>query len=177
MSEMTTDNDYVKMSLNGHPQGYEQLVRRYQRPLLSYLSGRLGDLERAEEAAQESFVRAFFALRKLKKADSFFPWLFGIANRVAWEQQRNERQHREVIRLSPTKSVTPEFDDDQILRRAIAKLPRTYAEVILLRYYGELSCAQVAERLGVPLGTVTKRLSRAYRLLRDLLPEQCEVQP
>ena len=52
------------------------------------------------------------------------------------------------------------------LEQALARLPETYAQVILLRYYSELSCAEVARRLEVPVGTVTKRLSRAYALLR-----------
>jgi len=51
----------------------------------------------------------------------------------------------------------------------VAGLPEPYREVILLRYYGDCSCAEVAERLGVPLGTVTKRLSRAYDEMRRSL--------
>ena len=52
---------------------------------------------------------------------------------------------------------------------ALAALPETYRQVILLRYYEELSCQEVAERLDMPLGTVTKTLSRAYALLRQEL--------
>jgi RNA polymerase sigma-70 factor (ECF subfamily) len=55
------------------------------------------------------------------------------------------------------------------LDEAIAVLPETYRQVILLRYYEELSCQEVAQRLEIPLGTVTKTLSRAYALLRQEL--------
>ena len=162
------DHECVKQSLNGRPEAYGQLVQRYQDPLLSFLAGRLGDREAAEEAAQETFVRAFFTLRKLRETGSFFSWLLGIANRVAKEQHRARRRHREVVSRPPRSSVSPEAPDDE-LRQAVAGLPQPYAEVILLRYYSGLSCAEVARQLGLPLGTVTKRLSRAYSMLRETL--------
>lgn len=178
-----TDDACVKLCLDGHPEAYEQLVRHYQAPLLSYLAGRVGDMERAAEAAQETFVRAFFALSKLKAANAFFPWLIGIAGRVLREQRRAERRYREAIRSLPQKPAAPEPRNDYGLERALADLPETYAQVVALRYYGGRSCAEVAEQLGVPLGTVTKRLSRAYSLLRESLrryehqQERSEVQP
>jgi len=60
--------------------------------------------------------------------------------------------------------------DDLDLAAAIARLPDVYQEVIILRYFGGLSCVEVSERLRVPVGTVTKRLSRAYALLRETIP-------
>lgn len=63
----------------------------------------------------------------------------------------------------------------------MAELPEPYREVVLLRYYGELSCSRIADQLEKPLGTVTKRLSRAYAMLRESLRElddrdiNCEV--
>jgi RNA polymerase sigma-70 factor (ECF subfamily) len=164
-----TDNDAVKSCLDGHPDAYRRLVRRYQAPLLSHLVGRLGDRERAEEAAQETFVRAFFALGKLKRSGSFFPWLLGIATRVVREQRRAERRYRVALRSAPPRAQQVAAERDRALERAMAELPTRYAEVVLLRYYGEMSCAQVAERLELPLGTVTKRLSRAYAMLRRSL--------
>ncbi|GAG04891.1 unnamed protein product [marine sediment metagenome] len=177
-----TDNDCIKLCLNGHPNAFQQLVRRYQAPLLSYLVGRTGDMEQAEEVAQETFVRAFFALARLKALGSFFSWLLGIANRVAKEQQRAEYRYREAVNSLPPRSAAPPPSNDPALEQALAELPARYVEVVLLRYYGELSCMEVADRLGVPLGTVTKRLSRAYSMLRESLrehgrqPERLEVQ-
>jgi len=178
----TTDNDCIKLCLNGHPNAFQQLVRRYQAPLLSYLVGRTGDMEQAEEVAQETFVRAFFALARLKALGSFFSWLLGIANRVAKEQRRAECRYREAVNSLRPRSAAPSPSNDAALEQALAELPARYAEVVLLRYYGELSCMEVADRLGVPLGTVTKRLSRAYSMLRESLrehdrrPERLEVQ-
>ena len=67
-----TDRHDIALCLDGHPEAFRQLVARYQAVLLAHLAGRLGDRERAEEAAQETFVRAYFGLGKLKKPASFY---------------------------------------------------------------------------------------------------------
>jgi len=167
MSE--TDAEYVARCLDGWPEAFRGLVERHQATVLSYLTGRLGDPEQAEEAAQECFVRAYFGLRKLKSPPSFFSWLLGIAARVAKEMQRSRRRDRDIAAAAARSTSDAGSGPDLPLERAVAELPEAYREVVLLRYYGELTCAQVGERLGVPLGTVTKRLSRAYALLRETL--------
>ena len=176
------DKYYIEHCLDGQPDDFRYLVRRYQAVLLAHLAGKLGNRDRAEEAAQESLVRAYFGLGKLKKPDSFFSWLLGIANRVAKEQQRSEQRRRqqENIRSFSKEIPTPELSQDYGLERAIAELPDSHRKVILLRYYGGYSCSQVAEQLDMPIGTVTKTLSRAYAALRKSLQQEsdrnCEVQ-
>ncbi|MEN6577362.1 MAG: sigma-70 family RNA polymerase sigma factor [Phycisphaerales bacterium] len=169
-----TDQFYVERCLDGHPDDFRHLVRRYQPLLLAQLAGKLGHRERAEEAAQETFVRAYFNMDKLKKPGSFLPWLLGIADNVAKEQQRKEyiRRKRESVRAFCEETPQPELSQDYALEAAIATLPEAYRSVILLRYYGGLSCSGIAEKLDTPLGTVTKTLSRAYALLRDSLQRQ-----
>jgi RNA polymerase sigma factor (sigma-70 family) len=168
---MENDRYYVERCLDGHPDDFRHLVRRYQPVLLAHLAGKLGDRDRAEEAAQETLVRAYFKMDALRKPESFFAWLLGIADLVAKEQQRNEliRHKRESVRVIAEEAPEPELSQDFSLEAAVAALPEAYRRVILLRYYGGLSCAGIAEQLDMPLGTVTKTLSRAYALLRDSL--------
>src|SRR5512137_2360115 len=90
-----TDEEYVVSSRNGCPDHFRVLVQRYQRPLFAYLSSRLGNHLEAEEAAQESFVRAFTSLKKLRKPESFCSWLLGIAGRVAQEQFRDLKRRKQ----------------------------------------------------------------------------------
>ena len=165
-----TDREYVQHCRDGHPDDFRMLVHRYQGPLFAYLTGKLEDRSQAEEAAQESFVRAFQSLKKLRKPESFYSWLLGIAARVAQEQFRSRKRHqcdREVAEIMlPDPADTR---DEYPLDEAIAALPESFRQVILLRYYEGLSCLEVATRLGLPLGTVTKTLSRAYGLLRQEL--------
>lgn len=176
-----TGNDgyYIERCLDGHPDDFRYLVRRYQTVLLANLAGKLGCQESAEEAAQETFVRAYFNMDKLKSPGSFFPWLLGIADRVAKEQQRKAavRRQREMIRSFAQDAPASELSEDHALEKAIAELPENYRQIVLLRYYGRQSCKQISEQLDTPLGTVTKTLSRAYTSLRQSLQTQdSEVQ-
>ncbi len=171
------DAEYVVSSRNGCPDHFRWLVQRYQRPLFAYLSSRLRDPLEAEEAAQESFVRAFMSLKKLRKPESFYAWLMGIAGRVLKEQFRaHERRQKEAAAAEALPADDPEPAPEYALEEAIAVLPESYRQVILLRYYEGLSCQEIATRLNMPLGTVTKTLSRAYALLRQELKARESVE-
>lgn len=168
-----TDKEHVEHCRNGQPDDYRFLVDRYQGPVFAYLASRLGDRALAEDATQESFVRAFFTLPKLKKPESFYAFLLGIAGRVAHEVRRAAR--RDVKRTEAAELVLADSADEREeyhLEAAIGALPESHRQVILLRFYEQLSCQAVADRLGLPLGTVTKTLSRAYIQLRQILKTQ-----
>jgi RNA polymerase sigma-70 factor (ECF subfamily) len=178
---MSSDTYYVDRCLDGHPDDFRYLVRRYQKVLLAHLVGRMGNMSEAEEVAQETLVRCYFGLSKLKKRTSFFPWMLGISNRVAKEQYRNDQRRRESLSGLSEEKPRPGTRGDFPLAKTIAELPDFYRELILLRYYGGQSCKEIAKQLDMPLGTITKTLSRAYALLREKLGkrksnEECEVQ-
>ena len=164
------DEYYVRRCLRGHVDDYRHLVRRYEGILLGHLAGRLGRMDAAEEVAQESLVRAYFKLSELKKPSSYFSWLVSIANNVAKEFLRDNKKFNTMAELPEEEAMDPvSREDNYELEKTIAKLPESQQEVLLLRYYGSLSCLEVAQKLGIPLGTVTKNLSRAYKNLRELL--------
>lgn len=168
------DRHHIARCLDGHPDDFRHLVTRYQRPLLAHLRWRLRQQVQVEDAAQETFVRAYSELARLRNPDSFFPWLLGIANNVTRELMRQERTERlSAEEPSAVQRSEQEQPDDAppggVLEEAVAGLSDPLREVILLRFFGDCSCAEVAQRLGVPLGTVTKRLSRAYAELRQRL--------
>jgi len=165
-----TDREYVERCRNGNPDDFRFLVLRYQGPVFTFVASRLGNRTLAREAAQESFVRAFFALDKLQKPEAFHAWLLGIAGRVALEFQRTVARRKEDGEPTETAANdTPEPEENLRLDEAIAALPDAYRQLILLRYFEQLSCQQIAERLRMPLGSVTKTLSRAYAALRQIL--------
>ena len=177
VTEMTqTDKEHIEACLVGQTEEFRHLVRRYERAVFAYLRGRLRDPDRAEDALQETFVRAFFNLAKLKKRESFFPWLLGIAHHVAREADRREQTDRimsaEYTKQKPRLVEAGAASRDAALEAAVASLPAPLRDVILLRFYSDCSCLQICERLDLRLGTVTKRLSRAYALIRKLIEEQ-----
>ena len=168
---METDAECIKASLDGHPEAYGHLVRQYQAPLMGYLVGRLRNRQEAEEIAQEVFVRSYIGLATLKKASAFVPWLFGIANRVVKESRRAKGRERRLPLPDdlPARPPVERAVPDETLQSSIAELDERYRQVIVLRYHGRMTCEQVAQVLDLPLGTVTKRLSRAYAILREEL--------
>lgn len=166
-----TDSDYVRLCLDGHPEMFRHLVVRYETPLIRHLLGRLGNANEATEAAQEAMVRAYFALPKLRKTECFSSWLLGIGDRVAREMVRASRCRAHALAMRSTfEKSEPETGASMVrdteLSRAVADLPDTYRDVIVLRFYGGQSCAEISANLGVSVGTITSRLSRAYSLLR-----------
>lgn len=169
-----TDSDYVRLCLDGHPEMFRQLVVRYEAPLIRHLLGRLGNENEAAEAAQEAMVRAYFALPKLRKIESFASWLLGIGDRVVREMIHARCRHARALTMkSKLEKSAPDTGSsivrDKELSRAVADLPETYRDVIVLRFYGGQSCAEISANLGVSVGTITSRLSRAYSLLRATL--------
>jgi DNA-directed RNA polymerase specialized sigma24 family protein len=103
---LENDKFYVERCLDGHPDDYRYLVRRYQGVLLANLAGKLGSRDRAEEAAQEALVRAYFNIGKLKKPDSFFSWLLGIADNVAKEhKEKNESNASAILSAHSQKNL------------------------------------------------------------------------
>jgi RNA polymerase sigma-70 factor (ECF subfamily) len=172
------DKACVERCRAGDPEEFRFLVQRYEGLLFAYLLQRLRDRSLAEEAAQESFVRAFLSLSKLRKPESFYAWLLGIGARIAKEYLRglSHQQAEPLAELELAAEVPGANYEDQGLEEAIAELPEAYRQVILLRFYEELSCQEVAQRLGLPLGTVTKTLSRAYAMLRQILRAHNETE-
>lgn len=170
-----SDKYYIEQCLDGHPDEYRHLVRRYQSALSAYLTGKLGNRSIVEEVAQETFVRAYFGLSGLKKRESFYSWLLGIANRAAKEQLRKAKRFASVDYLEQQASEERKVVDVE-LEKAISELPDIYKELILLKFYANYSCLQIAEEVGRPIGTVTKQISRAYVRLRQSLNGRNEVQ-
>jgi RNA polymerase sigma factor (sigma-70 family) len=170
-----SDQYYIEQSLNGHPDEFRGLVQRYQPALSAYLAGKLCNRSLVEEVAQETFVRAYFGLSDLKKRESFYSWLLGIASRVAKEQLRYREQPADPESLARESENQKETEDHE-LAQAIAELPDHYREIILLKFYACRSCMQIAEQMNMPIGTVTKQLSRAYAILRQMINSKKEVQ-
>lgn len=168
----TPDLTYITRCRNGAADDFRFLVRRYEGPVFAFVSTRISDRALAREAVQEAFVRAYFALDRLEKPEAFHSWLLGIARRVASEFHRTRTRRQEVPEQTDAGATAPDLggpEENDPLDEAIAALPEAQRQMILLRYFERLSCQEIADRLRVPLGTVTKTLSRAYTELRELL--------
>jgi len=181
-----SDAELVERALAGREDAYEELVVRYQRPLLSLLGRWLGDRALAEDLAQEVFLKAFRALGSYAPERKFSSWLFKIAHNAAIDQLRRRGIATEPLEageedapdrlatLADDRAESPAARPERrelagALETAIAGLRREYREVVLLRFREELSYEEVAEVTGLPLGTVKTFLHRARKELAEAL--------
>jgi RNA polymerase sigma-70 factor (ECF subfamily) len=173
LSEVIT----IQQAVQGDAAAWEALVRDHQQAVfrLAYLFVR--DADDAEDVAQDAFVRAFRALPTFDVSRPLRPWLLQIAANLARNRRRSLRRYLAVLqrvwRMQPTAVSQPNrldsaWESDQ-LHQALEQLRPAEREIIYARYFLELSEADTAEVLGVALGTVKSRLSRAMKRLRTVI--------
>lgn len=169
---MDDDARLIALSRTGNAQAFTALVDRHERDVRAFVAWRVGLLGPVDEVATEAFTRAWLGLDGLDRAQSFASWVKGIARLVLMERARENGRGHPAIPVASRAPHAPERgadEADERLARAVDGLPEALREIVVLRFFAGLSCAQAAERLGVPVGTVTKRLSRAYAELRRTL--------
>jgi RNA polymerase sigma-70 factor, ECF subfamily len=169
---LQTDAELVRAVLSGEKHIFAELVRRYERPVRAVALEVLGDYHLAADVSQDTFVKAYQQLWKLRQQESFGPWLLKIAHRYALELVNQKNQSNRLEIRSSDKYETPDGQLDEEKRRllsAVAKLPKPEKQVVMLHYFGQNDVSDVAIMLGRPVGTVTKQLSRARIRLRKIL--------
>lgn len=170
--EFDPDQAAVARVLSGDPSAFEPIVRRWQSPLVNLAWRFCRDRSRAEEMAQEAFLRAYRNLAQWRGDSAFSTWLFALASNL----YRTELRRMPAAPLSLDDIAEPagsadtllRFDHagrDESLRRAVLALPRKYRDAILLVYFHEQDLAAAARTLSIPEGTLKIRLFRARKLL------------
>ena len=171
------DPQVVADARRGDLDAFERLVRRYQGDVWRLCFHLLHDEGLADDATQNAFVRAFRFLRRYRGESKFSTWLFTIArNCVVDELRRASRQDRIARRADAERQRShPDHTVRIEVREALAELPGTLREpVVLIDMFG-MSYREVAEMLAVPEGTVKSRVHRARELLAAALrPEPGE---
>ncbi len=169
----------VARSRDGDREAFSALVVRFQDVVYNLCQKRLPqDSEAALDAAQEAFVKAWNALASYRQEASFKSWLCAIALREAENQRRKRKRQLPGGALAdhdpsdngPPPSSAIEADDDvALVRRTLGEVDEEDARLILLRDIENMSYLEIAEALGVPLGTVKSSLSRARARLKVAL--------
>lgn len=167
---------------------FEQIVRHYQRRAFLAALGFMGNPEDAREASQEAFARAFRALHSYDVNRPFYPWYYRILKNLCLDRIAKRKrtpiptEHVDRVTASPTSLLgrTPEtstihYDRQVRVHRAIDRLSVDHREIIYMRHYQDLSYEEMAESLGVAIGTVMSRLYRARKALRTILIEEESV--
>jgi RNA polymerase sigma factor (sigma-70 family) len=177
------DAELVERARRGDVDAYEELVQRYQglANRVAFLVTRDG--AEAEDAAQEAFVKAYYALGRFRSGASFKPWLLKIVTNEARNRRRSSGRRAGLVlraaeeRPSGDAAPSPEgvaldAEKRSALLQALETLPETDRLVVMYRYFLELSEAEMATALGCAKGTVKSRLSRALVRLRGAMPAE-----
>ena len=160
----------------GDTSAFERIVRRWQGPLVNLAYRFCRDRARAEEMAQEAFLRAYRSIGKWRKEAAFSTWLFALATNLYCSELRripaSTVSLEEVLEIRNSSRAEDEIADqdrDRIVRRAVFALPARYREAMILYYFHDMDIPAAARSLGLPEGTVKARMSRGRDLLRRRL--------
>jgi RNA polymerase sigma-70 factor (ECF subfamily) len=168
-------------SRSGDADAFGHLFDRHAKAIYNYCFRRVGNWTAAEDLLSVVFLEAWRRRGKELPPEKVLPWLYGIATNVVRNRRRSERRYAAALRRLPPREPEVDFapdaderlDDEGRLQHALAlleSLPRREQDVFALCAWMELSYEDTAAALGVPVGTVRSRLSRARTRLRELDP-------
>lgn len=185
-----SDESLVKDFLKGDEAAFEQLVRRYEVPLMGFLFRYVADLQEAQEVFQETFIRVYTKAGRFDVSRKFKTWLYTIALNLARTALKRRRgapllaredesglhEDRAVLEGATPQNYSPEHQHanrelGELVRGAVMSLSIRQQEVFVLFQYQGMSYAEIAEVLERPLGTVKSQMHYAVLALRERLKE------
>lgn len=177
-----TDRELVATAVSGVEGSFEELVRRYQRPISAYVYRMVGNYESALDLTQEIFIKVYSSLRRYREEFKFSTWIYKIAHNSAVDHLRRNATREQSLVVGPegdqfdlpveSTRLTPEQESERKERRGeiesvVRALPANYRELIILRHSQDLSYEEIVDVTGLPLGTVKNRLFRAREMMRQ----------
>ena len=187
MAQELTDEELLAAYQQGDPGAFESLLRRHRAPLFTFLLRMLGDREKAEDLAQETFLRIVKGAQAWERRARFQTWLFTIARNLCVDQSRRDRFRRAdsldaegrdgeppLVESVPGAGVDPERGAASarvrpLLQKALLSLPAEQREVFILREQAGVPFREIAEMIGVNENTVKSRMRYALENLRKAL--------
>jgi RNA polymerase sigma-70 factor (ECF subfamily) len=179
------ERDLARRAAGGDDAAFETLVNRYSRRIFDYCRRLVGDVTRAEDLAQETFVKFYFALHQYDPAQPLPPYLYRIAHNLCldhlrkkkiptvpltWEEEDGEPRE---LPLADGRSAPDELADraevQAAIDEALGALPPLYRSALVLRYREGLAYDDIAATLNLPVGTVKAQLHRGREKLKQKL--------
>jgi RNA polymerase sigma factor (sigma-70 family) len=177
-----TDAELWRRAVEGEPDSFGVLFERHARSVYNYLFRRTADWALAEDLTSVVFLEAWRRRGDVAlDRETALPWLYGVATNVLRNRRRSQWRHRAALERLPRErgedfadDADARVDDERRMRgilRSVARLPRREQDVVALCAWADLSYEEASVALGVPVGTVRSRLSRARARLRELNSE------
>ncbi|MDQ6785789.1 MAG: sigma-70 family RNA polymerase sigma factor [Acidobacteriota bacterium] len=182
-----TDGELIEKAIGGREDGFEELVRRYQRPITAYVYRMLNNYDASLDVTQEVFIKVYNSLERYSSDYKFSTWLYRIAHNAAIDFMRKNSVNQQSIEAEnadgsyqlqiESPNPTPEQERERSewrreIESVVKCLPTVYRELILLRHAQDLSYDEIAEVTNLPLGTVKNRLFRAREMMREIFTDR-----
>lgn len=184
LAEFSDEQLIMEFQQNNTLKAFEVLVQRYKNPLTNFVYRFLGDYEACNDVVQETMIRFYRNKDSYKSIAKFSTWIYTIATNLAKTEYQRKRR-RQIFSLSsygeenenyeiPDESYRPDVITDsvikeKIIQKALLKISSAYREAVILRDIQELSYEEIAEILGIEVGTVKSRINRGRLQLQKLL--------
>ena len=172
------ENELLRLAQHGSDEAFSFLVEQYQKPVFNLCYRMLGDEAEAEDAAQESFWRAYQSIKKYDAQRSFITWLLSIAAHYCIDQLRKRRMNTVSLDILPEQDIpdlapTPESrysrrEVQQQMQTLLDKLNPQDRAAIILRYWYDFSEEEISASLHLTVSAVKSRLHRARRELAQM---------
>jgi RNA polymerase sigma-70 factor (ECF subfamily) len=179
------ESELVIRAQHGDRKAFDELVCTHAQAVMNVIYRMCGDVQVAEDAAQETFVRAWLHLYTYRPRTSLRNWLYRIGVNAAADILRKEKRilPNDIENLQLTDShpgpevILTQTERIELVQRTILSLPDLSRAVLILREYEELSYHEIADTLDIPVGTVMSRLNYARKILKEKLEQSMLVQP
>jgi RNA polymerase sigma-70 factor (ECF subfamily) len=178
---LTDEGSIIERCKRGDREAFASIVHHYMKPAYYVALGYVGRPDDALDLSQDAFVNAFRHIRRFDSSKSFFPWFYSILKNLCMNHLNRLRRHKEEsidemaeeegqIRI-PIETVNPEEsavqkDLEVRIGQALLRLRPREREIIILQHFQDYSYQEIADLLGIPIGTVMSRLYSARRSLR-----------
>jgi RNA polymerase sigma-70 factor, ECF subfamily len=165
------DRDLVELAQHGDREAFAILARTHGDRLMAIAQRILRDVGRAEDAVQQTLVIAWHELPGLRDPDRFDAWLQRLLVNASYAEARRSRAWNANVRLLPVDGPagldeSMSIDDRDRIDRGFRRLPPDQRAILVFTHYLDLTPTEIAERLGIPVGTVRSRLHYAHRAMR-----------
>ena len=170
-------DDAIARARGGELDAFGLIYEHYNRPIHSYVRRIIGNQAEADDITQETFLRAFQNLSRLRDDSRLDSWLFSIASNLCFDLLRRrkviswlplERKHEEQ---ADGYDLHAAFAEGQLVQEALSKIPPKYAACLVLRTVEGFSCEEIGEILKISKGAVWTRLSRAREMFCEAYEE------
>lgn len=176
-SNQVEDAELIRKALEGNQRAYSALYERYSSRLYSYCRRLLNDHVLAEEAVQQTFIKAFRSLESLDDPKAFYHWLFTTARNEVYGTIRKQKRNGQVELISddtvwledPSHAAVVASELHELIDDALHKLKHEYKEVLVLRHDQGLSYAEISAITGDSVSSIESRLTRGRHAMKNYL--------